>query len=38
MFERKIDGIFRDLPNTFGIAIDNLIVYYFSDGVSHDKA
>ena len=37
MFQRKIDEIFKDLPNVFGIADDILIAGYDSDGKDHNK-
>ena len=36
MFQRKMDKIFKDLPNVFGIAGDNLIVGYNSDTKDYD--
>ena len=36
MFQRKIDEIFKDLPNVFGIADDILVVRYDIDGKDHD--
>ena len=36
MFQRKIDGIFRDLTNVFCIADDILAVGYDADGQDHD--
>ena len=36
-FQQKIDEIFSDLPNVFGIADDILVVGYDSDGKDHDK-
>ena len=36
MFQRKIDEIFKDLPNVFGIADDILAVGYDDDGKDHD--
>ena len=36
MFQRKIDEIFKDLPNVFGIAEDILVVGYDIDGKEHD--
>ena len=35
MFQRKIDEIFKDLPNVFGIADDILVVGYDVDGKDH---
>ena len=37
MFQRKIDEIFNDMPNVFGIADDILVVGYEDDGRDHDK-
>ena len=37
MFQWKIDEIFKDLPNVFGIADDMLIVDYDADGRDHDR-
>ena len=34
---RKIDEIFKDLPNVFSIADDILAAGYESDGKDHDK-
>ena len=36
MFQQKMDKIFKDLPNVFGIADDILIVVYHNDGKDHD--
>ena len=36
MFQQKIDKIFKDQPNVFGIADDNLFVGYDNDGKDHD--
>ena len=36
MFQRKIDDIFKDLPNVFGTAEDILIVGYYVDGKGQD--
>ena len=36
MFQRKIDEIFKDLPNVFDIADDILAVGYEADGNDHD--
>ena len=36
MFQRKIDEIFKDLLNVFGIADDILVVGYDADGKDHD--
>ena len=38
MFQRKIDEIFNDIPNVFGIANDILVIGYDKDGADHDKA
>ena len=38
MFQRKIDKIFNDIPNIFGIADDILVIGYNKDGADHDKA
>ena len=37
MFQRKIDEIFKDMPNVFGIADDILVAGYEADGRDHDK-
>ena len=37
MFQHKIDEIFKDLYNIFGIADDILVVGYHSDGKDHDE-
>ena len=36
MFQRKIDKIFKDLPNVFGITDDIWVVGYGRDGKDHD--
>ena len=36
MFQRKIDKIFKDLPNVFGIVDDFLVVGYEANGQDHD--
>ena len=36
MFQRKIDEIFKDLPNVCGIADDILVVCFDIDGKDHD--
>ena len=36
MFQRKMDEIFKDLPNVFGIAGDILVKGYNADGKDHD--
>ena len=38
MFQRKIDEIFNDMPNVFGITDDILVVGYEDDGRDHDEA
>ena len=35
---KKIDEIFTDIPNVFGIADDILVIGYDEDGTDHDKA
>ena len=37
MFQRKIDVIFNDMPNVFGIADYILVAGYEVDGGDHDK-
>ena len=37
MFQRKLDEIFRELSNVFGIADDILVVGYGDDGRDHDN-
>ena len=37
MFQQKIDEIFNDMPNVFGIA-DILVIGYNKDGADHDEA
>ena len=37
MFQRKINKIFKDLPNVFSIAGDILVVGYEADSKDHDK-
>ena len=37
MFQRKIDKIFKDLPNLFGITDNILVVGYDRDGKDHDE-
>ena len=37
MFQRKIDKIFKNVPNVFCIADDILVVGYDRDGKDHDK-
>ena len=38
MFQHKIDEIFNNMPNVFGIADDILVVGYDKDGADHDEA
>ena len=38
MFQCKIDEIFNDMPNVFGIADDILVIGYDKDGADHDGA
>ena len=38
MFQWKIDKIFSDMPNVFGIADDILVIGYDKDGADHDEA
>ena len=38
MFQRKIDEIFNDIPNVFGIADNILVIQYNKDGADHNKA
>ena len=38
MFQCKIDEIFNDMPNVFGIADDILVIGYNEDGADHDEA
>ena len=37
MFQRKIDKIFKELPNVFGIACVILVVGYETNGKDHDE-
>ena len=37
MVQRKIDEIFKDILNVFGIADDILVAGYEADGKDHDK-
>ena len=37
-FQQKIDEIFNDMPNEFGIADDILVIRYDKDGADHDAA
>ena len=36
LFQRKVDEIFKDLPNIFGITDDMLVVGYDANGKGHD--
>ena len=38
MFQRKINEIFNDIPNVFGIVDDILVIGHDKDGADHDKA
>ena len=38
MFQCKIDEIFNDMPNIFGITNDILVIGYNKDGTDHDAA
>ena len=38
MFQRKINEIFNDIPNIFGIADNILVIGYNKDGADHNKA
>ena len=38
MFQWKIDKIFKDMPNVFGITDDILVIGYDKDGADHDEA
>ena len=38
MFQCKIDEIFNDMPNVFGIADDILVIGYDKDRMDHNKA
>ena len=38
MFQHKIDKIFNDMPNVFGIADDILVIGYNKDGTDHNEA
>ena len=38
MFQHKINEIFNDMPNVFGIADDILVIVYDKDGTDHDEA
>ena len=37
MLQHKIDEIFKDMPNVFGIADDILVIGHDSDGKVHDE-
>ena len=37
MFQNKIDEIFNDMPNVFGIADDILVIGYDKDRADHDQ-
>ena len=37
IFQRKIDEIFRQLPNALGTADDIMVVSYDSDGADNDR-
>ena len=36
MFQHKIDEIFNDIPNVFGITDDIIVIGYDDDGTDHD--
>ena len=36
MFQCKVDEIFSDMPNVFGIADDVLVIGYDNNGSDHD--
>ena len=38
MFKHKIDKIFNDMPNVFGIADNILVIGYDKVGADHDEA
>ena len=38
MFQCKIDKIFSDMPNVFGIMDDILVIGYDKNGADHDAA
>ena len=38
MFQHKIDEIFNDMPNVFGIVDDILVIGYDKGGTDHDEA
>ena len=37
MFQPKIDEMFNDIPNAFGIGDDILIIGYDNDGTEHNE-
>ena len=37
MIPRKIDDMFKDIPNVFGIVDDILVAGYEADGKDHDE-
>ena len=37
LFQRKLDEIFKDMPNAFGTAYDILVAGYEADGRDHGK-
>ena len=38
MFQLKVNKIFSDMSNTFGIADDILVIEYDQNGADHDAA
>ena len=38
MFQYKIDKIFSDMPNIFGITDNILVIGYDENGVDHDAS
>ena len=38
MFQCKIDEIFNDMPNVFGITDDILVIGYDKEGTDHNEA
>ena len=38
MFQHKIDKIFSDMSNVFGVMHDILVIGYDNNGVDHDAA
>ena len=38
MFQHKINDIFNDMPNVFGIADDIIVIRYDEDGTDHNEA